>query len=86
MWRLNPTGHEGLLRIGLWAIVLLFGASASCAAAAVGLWRRARWGHNIAIGLIAINLLSDVVNAVLGDRAKSDYRSSYRACDSSLSC
>ena len=66
MWRVNPHGHEGLLRIGLWGVVSLFAASASCAAAAVGLWRRTRWGHILAITLIAINLLSDLINAVLG--------------------
>lgn len=66
MWRLNPHGHEGLLRMGLWAIVLLFTASASCGAAALGLWKRARWGHVLAIVLIGINLLSDIVNTVLG--------------------
>ncbi len=66
MWRLNPHGHEGLLRIGLWAIVLLFAASASCGTAAVGLWKRKRWGHILAIVLIGINLVSDVLNTVLG--------------------
>ena len=66
MWRLNPHGHEGLLRIGVWAVVLLFAASASCATTAVGLWKRARWGHMLAIVLIGINLLSDIVNTVLG--------------------
>ena len=57
MWRLNPHGHEGLLRIGYWAIVLLFSASASCAITAVGLWKRACWGHILAIVLIGINLI-----------------------------
>lgn len=71
IWRLNPHGHEGLLRIGLWAVALLFSASASCAAAAVGLWRRARWGHIVAIVLIAINLLSDLANAVLGTEPRA---------------
>jgi hypothetical protein len=66
MWRLNPHGHEGLLRIGYWAVLLLFAASASCATAAVGLWKRARWGHILAIVLTGINLLSDLVNTVLG--------------------
>ena len=66
MWRLNPHGHEGLLRIGLWGVALMFVASASCAVAAIGLWLCTRWGHTIAIVLIAINLLSDVVNAALG--------------------
>jgi hypothetical protein len=71
IWRLNPHGHAGLLRIGLWAVVLLFGASAFCGAAAIGLWRRARWGHVVAIVLIAINLLSDLVNTVLGTEPRA---------------
>ena len=71
MWRVNPHGHEGLLRIGLWAVALLCAASASCAAAAVGLWRRARWGYIVAIVLIAINLLSDVANTVLGTEPRA---------------
>lgn len=65
MWRVNPHGHEGLLRIVPWGVVLLFAASASCAAAAVGLWRRARWGRILAITLIAVNLLSNLINTVL---------------------
>ena len=71
IWQLNPHGHAGLLRIGLWGVVLLFAASASCAAAAIGLWRGARWGHRIAIVLIAINLLGDVANTVLGTEPKA---------------
>jgi len=66
MWRVNPRGHDGLVRIGLWGVALLFAASISCAAAAIGLWRRTRWGHGIAVALIAINLLSDFANAVMG--------------------
>ena len=71
MWRLNPHGHEGLLRIGYWAVVLLFSASASCAVAAAGLWKRARWGQIIAIVLIGINLLSDLVNTILGTEPRA---------------
>ena len=71
IWRLNPRGHEGLLRIGLWGVVLLFGASAFCAAAAIGLWQRARWGHLVAIALITINLLSDLVNVILGTEPRA---------------
>ena len=66
IWRLNPHGHEGPLRIGLWAVVLLFAASASCGITAVGLWKHARWGHILAIVLIGINLVSDVINTVSG--------------------
>jgi len=52
-------------------VTLLFAASISCAAAAIGLWRRARWGHVTAITLIAINLLSDIANAVLGTERRA---------------
>ncbi|MEK6336127.1 MAG: hypothetical protein AABM67_14445 [Acidobacteriota bacterium] len=71
LWRLNPQGHQGLLRIGFWGVVLLFAASVSCAAAAFGLWRRAGWGHKIAIVLITINLLGDVANTVFGIEPKA---------------
>jgi uncharacterized membrane protein (DUF2068 family) len=71
MWRLNPRGHEGLLRIGAWGVLLLFAASASCAASALGLWKRARWGYLLAMILIALNLLSDVINAVLGSEPRA---------------
>lgn len=71
MWRLNPRGHDGLVRIGLWAAALLFAASFACAAAAIGLWRRTRWGHATAITLIAINLLSDLANACIGTEPRA---------------
>lgn len=66
MWQVNPRGHAGLQRIGLWAVALLFSTSISCAAAALGLWWRARWGHVIAVTLIAINLVSDIANVIAG--------------------
>src|SRR5436190_846396 len=68
-----------------WAVVLLFAASASCAAAAFGLWRGSRCGHIVAITLITINFLSDLIKYYSGNRAKGDCRSSYCACDSPLS-
>jgi uncharacterized membrane protein (DUF2068 family) len=71
IWRLNPHGHAGLLRIGLWAVVLLFGASALCATAAIGLWQRARWGHIVAIALLTINLLSDLGNTIFGTEPRT---------------
>ena len=71
MWQLNPHGHDGLLRIGYWAVVLLISVSAFCAITAVGLWRRARWGHILAIVLIGINLLSDLVNTILGTEPRA---------------
>jgi hypothetical protein len=71
MWRLNPRGHEGLLRLGLWGLLLLFSVSACCGIAAVGLWKRARWGHVLAIILIGVNLLSACINTVLGKEPRA---------------
>ena len=45
--------------------------SMSCALAAVGLWRRARWGHKIAVALIAINLAGEVANTIMGTEPRA---------------
>ncbi len=37
----------------------------ACALAAIGLWTRTLWGHRLALSILAVNLLSDVLNAVL---------------------
>jgi uncharacterized membrane protein (DUF2068 family) len=66
MWRLNPRAQVNLSSIGVWAVVLLTTVSVFCATAGVGLWRGARWGHRIAVGLIAVNLIADVTNVILG--------------------
>lgn len=71
LWRINPRGHEGLVRIGSGAVVLLFVASLSCGAAAGGLWRGKRWGHRVAAILLAINLLSDIANGLLGTELRA---------------
>jgi uncharacterized membrane protein (DUF2068 family) len=47
-------------------VVLLTTVSVFCATAGVGLWRGARWGHRIAVGLIAVNLVANVTNVILG--------------------
>ena len=66
MWRLNPRAREGFAGIGAWAVVLMCGVSALCALASVGLWRGARWGYWLAVALLAINLLGDILNVLLG--------------------
>lgn len=71
MWRANPRAHAHLSELGRWAVVLLFAVSMSCAMAAIGLWRRARWGHKLAVALIAINLVGDVANTVMGTEPRA---------------
>ena len=71
MWRLNPRAQENLSSLGLWAVVLLATVSVFCAAAAIGLWRGSRWGHWLAVGLIATNLIGDVTNVLLGTEPRA---------------
>ena len=66
MWRLNPRAEETLMSLGLWAVLLLAIVSVFCATAAIGLWRGSRWGHWLAVGLIATNLIGDITNVLLG--------------------
>jgi uncharacterized membrane protein (DUF2068 family) len=71
MWRLNPLARTHLSSLGPWAVVLLFAVSISCGLASAGLWRGARWGHRLAIVLIAINLIGDVANTLLGTEPRA---------------
>ena len=71
MWRLNPRAQEGLSSLGQWAVLLLATVSLFCATAAIGLWRGSRWGHWLAIGLIATNLIGDVTNVILGTEPRA---------------
>ena len=66
MWRANPRAHEGFNSLGIWAPSLLVMLSAVCVATAVGLWRGARWGYLLAVTGLAVNIVGDSVNAVLG--------------------
>lgn len=65
LWRLNPRAHEGFATLGAWAVVLMLVVATACASAALGLWRRARWGYISAIVILSINLLGDTMNAVI---------------------
>ena len=71
IWRLNPRAHEKLTSLGVWAVILLSTVSIFCAAAAIGLWRRFKWGYWLAVGLISINLMANVINVVLGTEPRA---------------
>lgn len=71
MWRLNPRARVGFTAMGVWAVVLMCIVSAACAAAAVGLWRGARWGGGLAVALLAVNLLGDIANVLLGTEPRA---------------
>jgi hypothetical protein len=71
MWRINPRGHAGFIRMGLWAFLLLVPVCLACAVAAIGLFRGRRWGYRLAIALLLINLAGDVVNFALGTEPRA---------------
>jgi fluoride ion exporter CrcB/FEX len=37
----------------------------ACTRAAIDLWRRTRWGHRLAVGLLTANLVGDALNSLL---------------------
>ena len=65
IWQFNPQSHLTLTGMGSWGVSLMLAVSLACALAAVGLWRRTLWGHRLAIVILAVNLLGDLLNAVL---------------------
>ena len=65
LWQLNPRAKEGFAALGTWAVLLMASVCSACAAAAVGLWRCARWGYWMALLILSINLLGDTINAIV---------------------
>ena len=65
LWRLNPDAHRAFQQMGGWSILLMATVGTACLLSAIGLGRRARWGHHLAIGILGVNLVGDAVGAVL---------------------
>lgn len=71
IWKVNPRAHEGFASMGRWAIVLMSVVCVACALTAVGLWRGARWGYWLAVVMLALNLLGDIANVLVGTERKA---------------
>ncbi|MGH9872106.1 MAG: DUF2127 domain-containing protein [Pyrinomonadaceae bacterium] len=71
IWRLNPRAREGFGAMGSWALVLMCVVCVASASTAIGLWRGARWGYWFAVVMLAVNLLGDVANVLLGTERKA---------------
>jgi hypothetical protein len=65
IWRLNPDAHRALRELGVWGMLLMVAVAIACALAAIGLWIQKQWGRRLAVGILGINLLGDVLNAVV---------------------
>jgi len=66
MWRLNPRAREGFRGIEMRGALLLAVVSLACAGASAGLFRGRRWGRLLAISVLAVQLVGDGANVVLG--------------------
>lgn len=66
MWALNPTAHEQLAFLGRPVGGFFLALSAALAAAGVGWFRRRFWGWALAVGIIAVQVLGDLVNVLFG--------------------
>ena len=64
VWRLNPDAHVVFQSLGKLSILLMAIVGGACALAAIGLARNRRWGQNLALIILAVNLIGDSVNAV----------------------
>jgi hypothetical protein len=71
IWQLNPHAREAFARIGLWAILLMSIVCIACACAVIGLWRGFRWGFWLAVGMLLVNLASNLFNVISGVEPRS---------------
>jgi hypothetical protein len=70
VWRLKPEARTDFALIGNYAFLLMAAVGLACAFAAIGLARRARWGHLLAIAVLSVNLLGDLLTTLI----RHDYR------------
>jgi hypothetical protein len=70
LWVLNKEGHAGLARLGRLAALPFGILSPMLGLAAVGWFRRRRWGWVLGGAIIAINAAGDLVNLVLAEHLK----------------
>ena len=65
IWRLKPNAQVQFQQIGNGSIALMAVVGAACGLAAIGLAKNAEWGRRLAIGILAVNLIGDTLNAIL---------------------
>ena len=71
IWRLKPEARVEFQRIGSTSIALMAVVGAAYGLAAVGLAKNAEWGRRLAIGVLAVNLVGDSLNALLRHDVKT---------------
>lgn len=66
-WKLNPPAQVRLRPLGTTAGILFVTLAFALALAAIGWFRRRRWGWMLATIVIATQVLGDIVNAASGN-------------------
>jgi uncharacterized membrane protein (DUF2068 family) len=64
LWRLNPDAHAAFQSLGKLSIAMMAVLGAACAAAAIGLTKNCRWGRNLAVIILAVNVGGDLINVL----------------------
>jgi hypothetical protein len=67
VWVLNPIAHKQLVPLGGTVGILFLLLGAALTAAGIGWFRRRLWGWRLAVGIIATQVLGDLVNCIRGD-------------------
>ena len=65
LWRLNPEAHSTFRYLGRMSVLLMFVVGTGCAFAAIGMWQGSRWGVRLALVILSVNILGDLVNALM---------------------
>jgi predicted lysophospholipase L1 biosynthesis ABC-type transport system permease subunit len=65
LWRVNPQARQAFASMGPTAIPLMLFVAVACSAAAIGIFRGKRWGRDIAIAVLLINVIGDTANGVV---------------------
>lgn len=65
IWRLKPEARMEFQKMGSASVALMAVVGAACGLAAAGLAKNAEWGRWLAIGVLAVNLVGDSLNALL---------------------
>jgi len=65
IWRLKPEARMEFQKMGSASVALMAVVGAACGLAAAGLAKNAEWGRRFAIGVLAVNLVGDSLNALL---------------------
>jgi hypothetical protein len=66
IWRLKPDARTQFQQMSSGvSIALMTLIGAACGLAAIGLARSREWGRRLAIGILTVNLIGDLLNALL---------------------